>query len=350
VCPSCLAPLCGFRKSAGLTQVELAGRAKCAVSTIVALERDRYHPQLVLAERLAGILARSTQDVFPHLEITKAEAQAILGMTGRTLNRLCDEGVLPASVNGSRHRFPYSAVVELALVRGEWVNFHAACEEEPELEWWLLSQWQAEGLLEVVVDEDGSLGRRGGRFVRRADLAATVEAVRASMEPCPLCNDELGPLPLGRKSHAECRGPLGSKAYWPNTSEAIRLAHGERVKHLLDDRPIEAKQVHYWRRINSLWAMHRSPEQLAEAFYAYWGSTKAFGWAARSIAASSGKSAGRQANLHSSMTDEKRERILRLHTETWPDGSKRHSVRAIARMVDASRGSVEHVIRSAKVS
>ena len=47
-----------------MTQRELAARAGCARQTIMALERGRYVPSLVLALRIARASGRPVEEVF----------------------------------------------------------------------------------------------------------------------------------------------------------------------------------------------------------------------------------------------------------------------------------------------
>ena len=52
--------------SGEMTQQELADRAGCTRQTIVALERGKYVPSLVLAFRIARVFDTSVEDVFEY--------------------------------------------------------------------------------------------------------------------------------------------------------------------------------------------------------------------------------------------------------------------------------------------
>ncbi len=49
-----------------MTQEELAGRAGCTRQTIIALEKGKYVPSVVLAFRIARGLGVSIEDVFQY--------------------------------------------------------------------------------------------------------------------------------------------------------------------------------------------------------------------------------------------------------------------------------------------
>ena len=245
LCPACLAPLAGLRRSAGLSQAALASRVGCRPATIRELERDRYHPALALSDRLAAELEVEVRDVFPSLQITKGEAQRILGMTSRTLKRLCDEGKLPSTCDGHWHRIDYASVLQLAAereeLRTEWISFHAA-ESEYDLPWWLLAQLERGGKLDVKVGD-----RRRTRLVRRSQLRVVRQELVDNRKRvhCPRCRRW---PKLGRKAHAECLGPLGSHAYWldPETRQVRRRTHSEVVRARLAQRSV-AEVISWYR-------------------------------------------------------------------------------------------------------
>lgn len=248
VCSDCLAPLRRLREAAGLTLAELAGRVDCRPTTIWELEREKYNPALMLAERLASEFGVDVGEAFPRLKVTKQEAQQLLRMTSRDVKRLCDDGELPCDADGHWHRLDYAAVRALAgereALRRDLISFHAA-EREFGLPWWLLAQLQGEGRLDVRI------GDHRKRLVHREQL----EAVRAELVAerksvhCPLC----GRWPkLGRRAHRDCLGPLASRGYWLDreTRGQRREEHGELMRRVLRARSVNEVAKWYRSRFN----------------------------------------------------------------------------------------------------
>jgi transcriptional regulator with XRE-family HTH domain/predicted RNA-binding Zn-ribbon protein involved in translation (DUF1610 family) len=232
VCPECLAPLRRLRAKSGLTAAALARRVGCRANTISELERDLYQPALALAEALALGLGADVLDTFPSLEITKGEAQRVLGMTSRGVKRLCDSGDLPCDGDGEWHRIPYAAVRRLAdereRFRAEWISFHAA-EHEYGLPWWVLRRLEREGRFgdDVTIIANA---KRVTRYVRRDTLAQVRQnlADNHRRNRCPNCGRW---VKLGRKAHARCLAHL----YWkigadPAARRERRREHVESVR------------------------------------------------------------------------------------------------------------------------
>ncbi len=51
-----------------MTQADLADRAGCTRQTIIALEKEKYIPSLLLALKIAQALDKSVEDVFELVE------------------------------------------------------------------------------------------------------------------------------------------------------------------------------------------------------------------------------------------------------------------------------------------
>lgn len=67
-----------LRAEHSITQQELAERAEVSRQTINAIEKEKYHPSLELAFRLAKVLDAKLEDLFyeeekPETEIVKVE-------------------------------------------------------------------------------------------------------------------------------------------------------------------------------------------------------------------------------------------------------------------------------------
>lgn len=55
-----------WRKTAGVTQVELADNVGVSRQTIIALERGNYIPSLLLALKIAQFFETSVEDIFTY--------------------------------------------------------------------------------------------------------------------------------------------------------------------------------------------------------------------------------------------------------------------------------------------
>jgi DNA-binding XRE family transcriptional regulator len=244
-CPDCAAPLRRHRKTAGLTQVELAERVGCRPATISDLERKPFHLALELAESIARELGTDVLDVFPALEVTKVETQKVLHKTSRSIIELCESGELPCNSDGHWHRIPLRAVLELRdrldEFERDWFSFTAAAERSG-LPRWVVHRLHVAGEFgdDVKVLDKSTRPRY---FVRRsrfdevyARLVRDYRGVR-----CPRCKL---PVKLGRKAHARCLGWLGAHSYWvpddPNLRWQRRQRHSELVRATLHrtERPI----------------------------------------------------------------------------------------------------------------
>jgi transcriptional regulator with XRE-family HTH domain len=340
ICSSCCEPLRRLRQRAKLTQHELAGRVGCRRNAIADLERDRFHPHLKLAERIAGELGVDVREAFPRLQITKGEAARLLGETGRDVKRLCDEKQLPANCEKSWHRLEYAAVRRLAEereeLRREWISFHAAEREYP-LPWWLLRKLEAAGKFgDDVRIGDGRTARLGTRLVRRSRLESVHQELVENHEhvECPYC----GKRPeLGRQAHAECRGPLGSKQYWvhadPQTRQDRRRKHSEVVRAALAARPRERIIAWFQHWYESCFGKKPPARKIADWYYNRFHSTKMYGQLNKQLAAAKGKRLGPKIN------DEKdadiRQRLA---------AGEKH--RSIARELNVSRSRIRRVERA----
>jgi DNA-binding XRE family transcriptional regulator len=351
-CHDCLAPLCRIRKAADLTQAELARRVGCRRSTITELERAFYHPQLELARAIARELGREVLEVFPEYAVTAEEAASILSTISQRLVPLIEAGHLPCDEAEYWHRIPYGAVMAIKAERdafaAEWISFERAAREYVDLEPWVLRRWVERGDLTERLG-DGRVGRKGGRYVRRAELRALVEREESAPRVCanPNCLRPGEPLAIGRLTHHACMGALASAIYWDPEAEGaadLRREHGETTRKALEERPEKSKRLHWWRLMLSSHGERQTLMEIAAKFYARFGSTAAYGWAAPERAREKGKQPGMPEHKRV-VTPEKRERILKLAAELKSDGKPRHSQRAIARIVGVTRGSVEHELR-----
>jgi len=54
-----------LRKRLGLRQEDLAEKAGVTRQTIIAIENNKYNPSLILALKLAKLLASSVEELFP---------------------------------------------------------------------------------------------------------------------------------------------------------------------------------------------------------------------------------------------------------------------------------------------
>lgn len=52
-----------YRKSAGMTQQELADAVHVSSRTIISIEKEQYNPSLMLAYRLARVFGTSIEDL-----------------------------------------------------------------------------------------------------------------------------------------------------------------------------------------------------------------------------------------------------------------------------------------------
>jgi hypothetical protein len=132
--------------------------------------------------------------------------------------------------------------------------------------------------------------------------------------------------------------PTGKHDADPDTWAAVRYTHSQAVRRGLDARPREDVEKWYARRFPD------SPaERIASFYWARFKDTRQAGRLAKEIATARGKKVGAP---FSAVDDEVARRILKLDAETSTDGRKRHSQRAIARIVGVSRGAVENVLRN----
>jgi DNA-binding XRE family transcriptional regulator len=367
VCPDCLAPLCRLRKEAGLTQAALAARVGCGASTIIRWERDQDHPQLKFTREIARVLNLDIPEIFPNYAVTGEEAAGMVGTIRREIEKLFD-----AYIDRSDywHRVPYVLVVALRLEReeflAEWISFNAAATEYKDvgLERWVIKRWVQEGQLTDCVG-DGRVGRLGSRFVRRDQLRQLIEQERAAQRTCAneQCSTPDEPLLIGRLAHARCVGPLAVRAFWDALTEERREEHRQAIQEGLAVRRTEAEISHWFRWFVSRWSPDErhlwelivrrygersTPQELAQLFLDELGGTRAFGYAAAEIARENHKHIGMPEELIK-VTPEKHDQILKLASEQWSDGRRRHSQRRIAELVGVSRGSVRHLLDQNKV-